>query len=266
MSWFTKVRSFSKVSGLSENNSSVSSDGRMRSNTDPETCLEVFRNHWDQAWDVIQRRHGLTIVQCDLDEVEIVTHNFEQMVTLLGGEDGIAGAGMPGPILHFILENDVLEKYCGWCCENIDYSERLQLEQLRLFELLLGQSRQLLLIHKPVIIPLLKLLSVCAVNCKSRDIEVHLVLVLHQICASIAQETSILESFIYNSTDQGRAKFLIFSLLIPYLHREGTVGQQARDALLLIMALSSRHPYIVKYIAEFSDFCPVSIINYQFFS
>lgn len=59
-------------------------------------------------------------------------------------------------------------------------------------------------------------------------------------------------------TDHGPARFLIFSLLIPYIHREGPVGQKARDALLLIMTLSARHPHIGHYIANNSDFCPVS--------
>ncbi|GBL98469.1 UPF0518 protein GE18198, partial [Araneus ventricosus] len=51
--------------------------------------------------------------------------------------------------------------------------------------------------------------------------------------------------------------FLIFSLLIPFVHREGAIGQQARDALLLCMALSRRNESIGVYIAEHSNFCPV---------
>ena len=73
----------------------------------------------------------------------------------------------------------------------------------------------------------------------------------------ISQETVILESFFNASTNHGPTKFLIFSLLIPYIHREGKVGQQARDALLLIMTISARNPHIGLYIAENSDFCPV---------
>lgn len=41
------------------------------------------------------------------------------------------------------------------------------------------------------------------------------------------------------------------------MHREGIVGQQARDAMLLCMALSKKNPQIGKYIAEHSDVCLV---------
>ena len=39
------------------------------------------------------------------DDVETVVHNFEQMMTLLVGEEGIDG--MPGPIVYFLLEKEV---------------------------------------------------------------------------------------------------------------------------------------------------------------
>ena len=74
------------------------------------------------------------------------------------------------------------------------------------------------------------------------------------------QETVILESFFSTEADHGPAKFLIFSLLIPYIHREGPIGQRARDALLLLMTLSAIHPHIGHYIADNSDFCPVSLL------
>jgi hypothetical protein len=37
------------------------------------------------------------------------------------------------------------------------------------------------------------------------------------------------------------------------------LGQQARDALLLIMQLSHRNESIAKYIVENTNFCPVKI-------
>jgi hypothetical protein len=35
------------------------------------------------------------------------------------------------------------------------------------------------------------------------------------------------------------------------------LGQQARDALLLIMQLSHRNPHIARHIVENTNFCPV---------
>ncbi len=36
-----------------------------------------------------------------------------------------------------------------------------------------------------------------------------------------------------------------------------TKGQQARDALLMIMQLSMRDPNLARYIVDCTDFCPV---------
>lgn len=236
--------------------------GRDRAEIDPDTCFEVFKNHWQQASQVIGSGGKKPSTN---DDVETVLHNFEQMMTLLVGEEGIDG--MPGPIVHFLLEKEVLETFCHWCSGQSDYQDKLCLEQLRMYELLISQGGQNLLIHRQVIRPLLRLLMACSEpqqlpssgsgNSSSEELEFRLVLVLHQICTCISQETVILESFFSTEADHGPAKFLIFSLLIPYIHREGPIGQRARDALLLLMTLSAVHPHIGHYIADNSDFCPV---------
>lgn len=260
MSWFKK-RSESKASS---DTSSLNSDGpverRGRRDTDPATCLEVFRNHWDQAYSIISRDVEIGTKSTD-DEINTVSHHFEQMVTLLAEEVGEDGQGMPGQILHYLLEHEILEQFCGWCMRYHNDGGNLVQEQLRMFEHLMSQSKQLLLIHRPVIRPLLNLLAYCSDD-NTSGIESSLILVLHQLCVSISNETVILESVFNMNADHGATKFLIFSLLIAYLHREGKVGQQARDALLLIMTQSTKHPYIGEYIAENSDFCPVSCACY----
>lgn len=53
-------------------------------------------------------------------------------------------------------------------------------------------------------------------------------------------------------------RFIIFTLLIPHIHREGSLGQQARDAMLLCMSLSKKNEDLGVYIADSSNVCPVS--------
>jgi hypothetical protein len=60
--------------------------------------------------------------------------------------------------------------------------------------------------------------------------------------------------------------FIIFTLLTPYIHREGGVGQQARDAMLLCMSLSKKNDEIGNYIAEESHICSVSLLLLLFLS
>ena len=52
--------------------------------------------------------------------------------------------------------------------------------------------------------------------------------------------------------------FLIFSILVEFLHRDGLVGQQARDAILLVMSLSKKHEDVGRHIAKNTNFCPVN--------
>ncbi|KAI8798829.1 FTS and Hook-interacting protein [Biomphalaria glabrata] len=250
MSWFKR----------GSDRKSPESPAPAHADTDPNTCLEVFQNHWKQALAVIScqdKKSSLSNGRATPDGVATVLSNLEHMVTLLVNEDD--DGGLPGPILKCVLSTELLESFCDWCALNVPVHEKLRLQQLRLFELIISQSKQLLLVHKPVIKPLLKLLIAVSDSqeINNGELEFKLVLVLHQICICISQQSLILESFFSTDTDHGPARFLIFSLLIPYIHREGPVGQRARDALLLIMTLSARHPHIGQYIANNSDFCPV---------
>lgn len=44
-------------------------------------------------------------------------------------------------------------------------------------------------------------------------------------------------------------------MLISYVHREGSLGQQARSALLLCAAISSRNEAVADYIIRRSNMC-----------
>ena len=212
MSWFKK-KNESKNSRTASDASSVNSgewmlEERSRCDTDPDTCLEVFRNHWEQAYKIIQRDASPGSHPTS-DELEAVSQNFEQMVTLLAEEEVENGQGMPGPILHFLLEHDILDKFCRWCQKNSYECIKLVEEQLRMFEHLISHSCQLLLIHKQIIRPLLNLLAVCSDGECTSEVEQGLVLVLHQVCVSISKEAVILESFFNTDADHGPTKFLI---------------------------------------------------------
>ena len=239
---------------------------RPRSGTDPDTCLEVFRSHWLQAVTTMNKVNAATPSAKRSgngsgglqEDVDTVMQHVDQMMLLLVEEQGDSSG--QGPILQFMLSEDILEKILTWSARTGECVDKLRLHHIKTYDMLISQAQQPLLIHKPIIRPLLKLLSACAEH-PNKVIEKHLILLLHQLCVCVTQNTQLLELLFNASSDQGPAKFLMFSLLIPYVHREGSIGQQARDALLLIMALSARHENIGRYIAENSDFCPVSILN-----
>ncbi|KAA0722340.1 Protein FAM160A1 [Triplophysa tibetana] len=247
---------------------------------DPETCMIVFRNHWAQVVKILEKHDpvrsnvgilggghglggggglgGLRFGQIPGDEASAVQNYVEQMLFLLMKEE-CGQSGAMGPILEFVVMENVLERLFIWSLRR-EFTDEMKLEQLKMYEMLIGQARQPLLHHKPILKPLMMLLSSCSGSpsrSSSAVVEAELVLLLNQLCSVLTKDPSVLELFFHTSEDQGAANFLIFSLLIPFIHREGSVGQQARDALLLIMALSAENHVVAKHIAENTYFCPV---------
>ncbi|NXL68758.1 F16A2 protein, partial [Chordeiles acutipennis] len=217
---------------------------------DPETCLMVFKNHWSQVLRILERRG----CKAAPDDLSAVRNNTYQLLNLLA-EDRPRGDASQGPILEFVASENLLERLLCWHLQG-DFTEERKVEQLKLYEMLISQARQPLLRHKPVLTPLLRLLSLCA-EPSSAALENSLVLLLNQLCVSVAKEPAVLELFFHSHADQGPANLIIFSLLIPFIHHEGVLGQQARDALLLIMAMSASNQAVAKSITDNSYFCPV---------
>ncbi|XP_073432361.1 FHF complex subunit HOOK-interacting protein 1A [Dendrobates tinctorius] len=225
---------------------------------DPETCAIVFRNHWAQVQRILEKHDPFKNYHAKYgsitsDEVSAVQNYVEHMILLLIEERGKDAA--MGPILEFVVSENIMEKLFLWSLRR-EFSDETKFEQLRMYELLVTQSHQPLLHHKPILKPLMMLLSTCS-STTTPNVETKLVVLLNQLCSILAKDPSILELFFHTSEDQGAANFLIFSLLIPFIHREGTVGQQARDALLFIMSLSAENTMVAKYIVESTYFCPV---------
>lgn len=215
----------------------------------------VFKNHWAQVLRILEKRGGSRAAPGAADDLSAVRNNTYQMMTLLAEERPRVEAAM-GPILEFVVSEGVLERLLGWHLQR-DVPEERKVELLKLFEVLVSQSHQPLLRHKPILAPLLRLLGLCA-GPASPPLESSLVLLLNQLCVSAAKEPPLLELFFHSPpAEPGPANLLVFSLLIPFIHHEGLVGQQARDALLLIMALSAGSRTVAQYITDHSYFCPV---------
>ncbi|KAM4697249.1 FHF complex subunit HOOK-interacting protein 1B [Discoglossus pictus] len=222
---------------------------------DPETCLMVFKNHWSQVLRILER-HGPSTDTVAADDLSCVRNNTYQMLSLLAEERPRDDEG-PGPILGYMASEGILERLLRWHLHR-DFNEDKKVEQLKLYEMLISQSRQPLLRYQPVLRPLVTLLGTFSPGPASPVLENNLVLLLNQLCVSLAREPSTLELFFQDATGHdGPANLLIFSLLVPFIHHEGVIGQQARDALLLIMAMSSSNPTMAKYITENSFFCPI---------
>ena len=78
------------------------------------------------------------------------------------------------------------------------------------------------------------------------------------MCLWIGRDPTLLPVFFcISEEDQGPAGFLLFSLLLNAVYRDGQVGNRARDSLLLIFSHSARCAGVSEYITNNSNFCPV---------
>ncbi|KAK3547750.1 hypothetical protein QTP86_028808 [Hemibagrus guttatus] len=227
---------------------------------DPETCMIVFKNHWAQVLRILEKheptRTGghLRSHPISADEASAVQNYMEHMLFLLTEEECGVGGAM-GPILEFVLLENVMERLFVWSLRR-DFTEAAKLEQLCMYEMLVSRARQPLLHHKPILRPFAMLLSSCGSS--SAPVEAELVRLLHRLCCMLARDDTALQLFLFHSgQDQGAANFLLFSLLLPFVHRDGPVGVQARDALVLIVALSAHDITVANHITQNTYFCPV---------
>ncbi|XP_022084382.1 FTS and Hook-interacting protein-like isoform X2 [Acanthaster planci] len=225
---------------------------------DPQACLEVFCSHWAQIKGIIVKQNASSFPRskATFDDIQAVANYATQMMYLLVEETQPA-EGTMGPMLELTIAERVMQRLVAWglACGG-EHAEDMKREVLRIYEMMLAQAKQAVLMHNELLNPLLCLLLECSERCSER-VELHLVLLLHQLCVSLSKDPMLLEYLFHASPSQGPAKFLLFSLLIPFLHRDGKVGQTARDALLLCISVSSQGDNIARYITESTNLCPV---------
>lgn len=117
------------------------------------------------------RTHGPRHGTIPLDEASTVQNYVEHMLLLLMEEESGVGGAM-GPILEFVIMENVMERLFVWSLRR-DFTEQSKLEQLKMYEMLIGQAKQPLLHHKPVLKPLMMLLSSCSGTATGQTGEAH---------------------------------------------------------------------------------------------
>ncbi|XP_044019833.1 FHIP family protein AAEL005291 isoform X2 [Aphidius gifuensis] len=230
---------------------------------DPSACYDSFCKHWQQTYEIIKQINNAVPIH---DDILAVVNHIDQMVTLLllefrntigcsHQQNLTTTAPSHSPCLEYLLSENLLDILYEWSKNAGRYSNTLRLEQMKLFEILVSYNGSLLA-HEPVARPLLLLLEACDNDILPSDVEKKLIVLLNTLCVALMQNLALLDVF-FHPTANGNKKFIIFSLLVPHVHRDGAIGQQTRDAMLLCMALSKKNHEIGVYIAENSNVCPV---------
>ena len=163
-----------------------------------------------------------------------------------------------GPIWNFVFQASIFENIFLWCLSYPEYLFDLKYEQLRYYESLIYQMQANehtdLLLQTQINKPLFSLLNHCSTH-NSEQIEKIMISILNQLCVCICKNSNLLEIFfqqakfvssqhqqpqqiqhmqqnistnllnLSKSAHSSSSKFFIFSLLIPYIHKEGCLGK-----------------------------------------
>ena len=178
---------------------------RKDSTMNAEARLDVFKSHWLQTVTVMNKANGASSVNSRrmlvppgrhsssvADEAEVVLRYVDQMMVLLV-EEPAAQDGSQGLILDYVLSEDVLMKLLTWSTHTGKHSDNIWLHQLKMYECLAGQANQQLLLHKPVIKPLLALLSYCSSR-QCEQLKAHTILLLHQLSITLSKVPQVYSS------------------------------------------------------------------------
>jgi len=224
-----------------------------------------------------------TLLQLELEAAERMASLATEEATLQLDRDPLDSLVEPVlPCLDLLLTDNILFHVLATSRMPIEdgHADQLRLQQLRLYETLLRWPTQCrtLLAHGPFLKPMLELLNhyaeaedgggnnnkpvkrsskAAASGVATEKMDLHLVLLLSRLCGALADNTDLLVHFFRPDADQQEC-FQVLALLLRHLHREGPVGQAARDALLRCMVLSRHNEAVADYVAAKSDFCHVS--------
>ncbi|KAJ8923668.1 hypothetical protein NQ315_010248 [Exocentrus adspersus] len=221
---------------------------------DPQACYDSFKEHWHQALKIFNRVQQMP----SHDDVLSVVNHLEQMATLLlydiRRHDRLCMSVSSSRCLEYLLTEGILDKLFEWSIRSGRYTNAVRCEQLKLYKMLISQSRHILLVHEPFLRPMIKLLCSCEGEVFSQEIEKLLVDLLNQLSALLMQNIEFIDLFFREVKNVER--FIIFLLLIPFVHREDSIGMQARDALLLCMSLSKKNKKIASGLSALYSVLP----------
>ncbi|XP_060805971.1 FHIP family protein GJ17503 isoform X2 [Amyelois transitella] len=228
-----------------------------RHDYEPQACYNSFCKHWQQANEIINKSQPQHLH----DDVLGVVNHLEQLATLLVLEaraQEINTLTNQATCLEHLLSENLLDKLYEWAICTGKYENAVRLEQLKLFGTLVSHYSSQVIAAEPFLRPLLKLLSGFRNELPPENLESQLVTVLNQLCVALIQNIKFIDLFFLTThTHKGsQSEFIIVRLLLTSVHREGSTGSAARDALLLCANMSSRCTQLADYMMS-GNTCPV---------
>lgn len=222
-----------------------------------DPLINDMERHWQELSDLLES--SLT----DPFALQEFKEHLKAIADVLARElDQLLGNGRTTECLEYFLSENMFEKVYLFSTRQRLYCSEVRLTLLNFSTSLLSCSGPPLFIHQQILRPLNRLLRACEM---ARDswLDASLVSLLQQICILIQANDSLLELFFTVGSGKVPSKFLVFSLLVYYMHNLTEAGMRARDAMLLCLSIAGRSPHssLCDFIITDTEFCQVSIVT-----
>lgn len=222
-------------------------------NAENSNLLDV---HWANAKQImcIDER----TVTCR-EKCKILAYHLSEIILILTEEKE---NDYLGPCIKYAVDEEIFQILYIWSSESPGSLRDLLMrtEQLRIYRNFIDKCKSSVLLYEQIWKPLLYLLYSCKTYGVTEEMELDFVALLKSLCVSVNREIALLDLFFLdNHHEKGVDSLSVFTMLIPYVHRGGEVGEWSRDGVLLCMALSSVDHRLGNYIIENTNFCPVSV-------
>ena len=220
-----------------------------------DPLINDMERHWLELSDLVES--SLT----DPFALQEFKDHLKAIAETLDAEmKGCIGFGRTTECLEYFLSENMFEKIYLFSTRQRVYCSEVRLSLLNFSTSLLTCPGPPLFIHQQVLRPLTRLLRACEMA-QDQWLDLSLVTLLQQICVLIQENDSLVDLFFTVGNGQVPSKFLVFTLLVRYMHSLSEAGMRARDAMLLCLSIAGRSPHssLCDYIITDTEFCQVSL-------
>nr|CAH8852676.1 unnamed protein product [Trichobilharzia regenti] len=231
----------------------------------PSGSIQEFYDHWDCCKSIINDSNNTVL---SIAKIESVFNHVGKIILLVVDEHfsckSEQNTVLQGSYLEAVLHNNIFQSLLIWIeasptlkdDKSLSTRDVLRRNLIIAFEQLITQSRQNVLLHRPILQPLCQLLFKLSSQLRSGYDQIYGRL-LHSVCVLLCRNYQLLEFSRQLCKEIFNQPYMIFSLLVPLVHRNDTLGDSARDSFLLIFAISKKDDQLGQYLAYESDICPV---------
>lgn len=266
----------SRISSRSKSSSQPKAANVERENSvNKNTCetrsdLHVFQSHWQDVRTVISAPnnvtpHGASAHQrsSSSDDCLLVINRTSEMVKILMRKEDAGDPDLPtfqcdSRILDYFYSEDVLDRLLRWATSRPELEEQMNNHLLGMFSSILSLRSCQIFIDRQILRPLFRLILNCASIDKRKLYEDRLAGLFNHFCFGVSQYSEVIEVlFSDNYIELDAGGHTLISVLLCFIHWDGTVGEQARDMLKITICYASNHTEVALCFVSKSNFCPV---------